>query len=166
MMELSELLIDRCDGYRLRGVEEVKRSGKTLHAMMVRRIFLVGRRNGAAVRIMKAKLGERDIVESGGLRELAAGNRQQQRLHDQRIDCERANQPSPEGARSRVCLIWSDCHAHKSLVLRLSGFQFDPDQAGFASQATPMRRLSIVCKVGAARVVEIAGSSSEQERKP
>jgi hypothetical protein len=134
MMELSELLIDQCNGRRLRRVQQAKRSGKTLHAMMVRRIFLVGRCNGAAIRIMKAKLGERDIVESGGLRELAAGNRQQQRLHDQRIDRERANQPPPEGARFQSCLICSNAHVHN--VLRYQALDFTGiDRFGFSRGA-------------------------------
>ena len=72
-------------------------SGKTLQTVMVGGMFLlVGGRNRAAVGVMQAKLGERNLVEDRSLGELGSGHRQQQRLHDQGIDRDRADQPSPE----------------------------------------------------------------------
>jgi hypothetical protein len=70
---------------------------KTLHTVMVGgKFFLIGRRNGAALGIMQAKLSERNLVEDRGLGELGSGYRQQQRLHNQGIDRDRADQLSPE----------------------------------------------------------------------
>ena len=75
----------------------MKRPGKTLQAMVgMGMLMLVGRRDGAAVRIVKAKLREREIVKDRGLGELGSSNGQEQRLDDQRIDRNRADQPSPE----------------------------------------------------------------------
>src|SRR5581483_8214438 len=162
MTELSELLIGQCDSRRLRRVQQAKRSGKTLHAMMVGRIFLVGRCNGAAIRIMKAKLGERDIVESSGLRELAPGNRQQQRLHDQCIDRERANQSLPEGARFQSCLIWSNAHVHTSYDTRPP---ISPKSTGSASPEVPSLRFSIVCRGGVARLIVGGRATLHAEKK-
>jgi len=65
--------------------------------MLVRGMFvLVSRRNRAAIRVMQAKLRERNFVKDGRLGELASHYRQQQRLHDQSIDRDDADQPSPE----------------------------------------------------------------------
>ena len=83
-----------------------KGAGKALQTMLMRRmLLLVGGRNRAAVRVMLAKLGERNVVKDGRLGELASHDRQQQRLHDQGIDRNRANQPSPEQAQFRASLI-------------------------------------------------------------
>jgi hypothetical protein len=59
-------------------------------------MLLIGRRDRTAIGIMLAKLSKCDIVENGRLRKLAAGDRQQQRLHDQGTDRNRADQRSPE----------------------------------------------------------------------
>ena len=78
---------------------------------------LVGRRNRAAVRVMLTKLRERYFVEDGCLGSLASQYRQQQRLHDQRIDRKDADQPSPEWSPLQTCLIWSGLHADKRMLL-------------------------------------------------
>lgn len=86
--------------------------------MLVRGVFvLIGRRDRAAVRVMQAKLRERNFVKDRCLGELASRYRQQQRLHDQSIDRNDADQPSPERAQFRVSLIWSGWHAHKRRLL-------------------------------------------------
>ena len=72
---------------------------------MRRVLLLVSGRNRAAVRVMQAKLGERNVVQHRRLSELASRDRQQQRLHDQGIDRNRANQPSPEQAQPHTSLI-------------------------------------------------------------
>ena len=83
--------------------------------MLVCGVFvLVGRRNRTAIRVMKAKLGERNFVKDGRLGELASRYRQQQRLHNQSIDRDDADQPSPERSPLRTCLIWSGLHAHRA----------------------------------------------------
>ena len=76
--------------------------------------FLVGRRNRAAIRVMKAELRERNLIEDRCLSKLASRNRQEQRLHDQSIDRNDADQPSPERPQFRTCLIWSGLHAHRA----------------------------------------------------
>ena len=117
--KFAELLMGRRGRYCLRRVEKMESSRETLQAMLMERMsFLVGGRNGTAIRIVQAELGERNSVKGAGLRELGTSNRQQERLHDQGIDRERADQPSPERWRSRTCLVWSDGHAHGRVVLR------------------------------------------------
>jgi hypothetical protein len=69
----------------------------------------------AAVRLMQTQLGERNIVESGSLRELSASDRKQQRLHDQRANRDRGNQPPPEG-ESRSDLISRSSHGHELIL--------------------------------------------------
>jgi len=93
----AEVLVDRYDGYDLRRIKKVKCAGKALQAVLVRRVLLlIGWRDRAAVRIVLAELGERDLVQDGSLRELAAKHRQQQRLHHQGIDRDDAYQLAPE----------------------------------------------------------------------
>jgi hypothetical protein len=75
----------------------MKRPGKTLHTVIVRGMFfLIGGRSRAAIRVMRAKFSERNLVKDRSLGELGARHRQQQRLQDQSIDRDRADQPSPE----------------------------------------------------------------------
>jgi hypothetical protein len=45
---------------------------------------------------MHAELGKRKVVSGGSLGQLGANDGKQQRLHDQRIDSGRTNQPSPK----------------------------------------------------------------------
>ena len=116
-MQLAVFPIGRCDGYGLLGVEKMKGPGKTLQTVVVRgMLLLIGRRNRAAIRVMQAKLGERNLVEDRRLRELGSRYRQQQRLHRQSIDRNRAHQPSPELPQFQTCLIWSASHAHKLIL--------------------------------------------------
>lgn len=97
MAQLAEFPIGGCDGYGLRRVEKMKGPRKALHTVMVGgKFLLIGRCNGAALGIMQAKLSERDLVEDRGLGELGSGYCQQQRLHNQGIDRDRADQLSPE----------------------------------------------------------------------
>jgi hypothetical protein len=97
------------------GIKKMERTGKALQTVLMRGVFfLVGRRNRAAIRVMKAKLGERNFVKDRCLGELASPNRQEQRLHDQSIDRDYADQPSPEWPQFRTCLIWSGLHAHRA----------------------------------------------------
>jgi len=67
--------------------------------------FLVGWCNRAAICVMQTKLGEGDFVEDRCLRQLVSSERQQQRLHDQRIERKHADQLSPERTTPLVCLI-------------------------------------------------------------
>ena len=98
-------------------IKKVKGSGKTLQTMLVGgMLVLVGRRTSAAIRVMQAKLGERNLVEDGGLGELGSRYRQQQWLHRQSIDRDRADQLSPEQPPFRTRLIWSGSHAHKLML--------------------------------------------------
>jgi hypothetical protein len=114
-VQLAVFPIGRCDGYGLLGVEKMKGPGKTLQTVVVRgMLLLIGR---AAIRVMQAKLGERNLVEDRRLRELGSRYRQQQRLHRQSIDRNRADQPSPELPQFQTCLIWSASHAHKLILL-------------------------------------------------
>jgi hypothetical protein len=85
------------DRYRSWSIQEVKCSGKTKYAVVMPMVFgLVGRRDRTTVRRIQAKLGERKIVKGGSIGHLGADDRQQERLHNQRINSRRANQPSPE----------------------------------------------------------------------
>jgi len=59
-------------------------------------LLLVGRGNGAAIRLMQAQLGEREIAKSGSLGKLRSDDCQQQWLHHQRVDRDGADQASPE----------------------------------------------------------------------
>lgn len=153
MIELPELLAGQRDGYRPWRVEKMIGSRKALYAAVVIRVFLlVGRRNGGTVRIVSAKLGEGNIVENRGLRELGARNRYEQRLHHQCIDRKRADQPSPERSRSRTRLIWSVSHAHKSITRCCSGFQIRSGSSSLASRGAPTQPLTIDCKTGLARL--------------
>lgn len=89
-------------------------SGKTQQAMIMCAMFLlVGRRNGAAISVMEAKLGQRKIVDGGSLGQLGAHDRKQQWLHDKRIDGRRADKPSPATPQSPTCLLWPGSHAHE-----------------------------------------------------
>ncbi len=100
------------------GIQQVKCSGKTKQAVVMRWMFLlVGWRNGAAASVMLAKLGKRQFVKSGSLGQLGANDRNQQRLHDKRIDGSRANQPSPETPQSQTRLIWPGSHAHELMLM-------------------------------------------------
>ena len=90
--------------------------GKALQTMVGGVFLLVVGRNRTAVRVVQAKLGERNVVKDCRLGELASRNRQQQRLHGQSIDRDRADQPSPEQSQPRTCLIWPASHAHKRLI--------------------------------------------------
>src|SRR5579872_177185 len=97
MAQLAEFPVKRCNTDGLRRIQKVKCSGKTLQAMVgMGRFVLVGRRGGAAVRIVKAKLREREIGKDRGLGELGSSDVLEQRLDDQRIDRNRDNQPSPK----------------------------------------------------------------------
>jgi hypothetical protein len=69
----------------------------------------------AAVYPMQAQLGERKIVKSRSLGKLSTNDRKQQRLHDQRVNRCRANQPSPEAQPTR--LISHDSHAHELMLI-------------------------------------------------
>lgn len=84
-------------------------------------LLLIGRRNGAAICTMQAKLRERDLVEDGCLGGLASQYRQQERLHDQSTNRKDADQPSPERSSLQTCLIWSGLHADKRMLLYRSG---------------------------------------------
>ena len=94
----------------------MKCPGKTLQTVVGGMFLPVVGRNGATARVVQAKLGERNVVKGRGLGELASRNRQQQRLHGQSIDRDRADQPSPEQSQLRTCLIWPASHAHKRLI--------------------------------------------------
>ena len=97
LAQLAEFPIGRRDGYGLLGVEKMKSPGKTLQTVMMCGMFLlIGGRSRATVGVMQAKLGERNLVEDRRLRKLGSRYRQQQRLHRQSIDRNRADQPSPE----------------------------------------------------------------------
>jgi hypothetical protein len=61
----------------LRRAKKNKRPGKALQAVLLCGMFLIGRRDGAAIGFVLAKLGERHLVESGRLRKLASCDRQQ-----------------------------------------------------------------------------------------
>jgi hypothetical protein len=75
----------------------MKCSGKTKYAVVMPMVFgLAVWRGRAAVSRIQAKLGERKIVKGGSIGHLGADDRDQERLHDQRINGRRANQPSPE----------------------------------------------------------------------
>jgi hypothetical protein len=89
----------------LRCAEQNKGAGKTLQTVLLRGMLLIGRRDRAAIGVMLAKFGESCLVERGRLRKLASGDRQQQRLHGQGIDRNRANQPSPEQSQPQASLI-------------------------------------------------------------
>jgi hypothetical protein len=89
----------------LRGAKKNKGRGKALQTVLLGGMFLIGRRGRAAIGVMLAKLSERGLFESGRLRKLAPDHRQQQGLHDQGIDRNRANQPSPEKTQLRASLI-------------------------------------------------------------
>jgi hypothetical protein len=103
---LAKLPINGRNGYGLRSTVENKGPRKALQTVLVCGVLLlVGRRDRAAIGVMLAKLGECSFVESGRLRKLASHDRQQQRLHDQGIDCDRADQPPPEHAEFRASLI-------------------------------------------------------------
>jgi hypothetical protein len=69
----------------------------------------------AAVGLMQTHLGKGNIIESGSLGELSTGDRKQQRLHDQRVNRGRRNQPPPEG-ESRSDLISRSSHAHELIL--------------------------------------------------
>ena len=114
-MQLAVFPIGSCDGYGLLGVEKMKGPGKTLQTVVVRgMLLLIGR---AAIRVMQAKLGERNLVEDRRLSELGSRYRQQQWLHRQSIDRDRADQLSPEQPPFRTRLIWSGSHAHTRMLL-------------------------------------------------
>ena len=83
----------------------MKRPGEAKQTAIICGVCLrVGGSSGAAVRLMHAELGKRKVVSGGSLGQLGANDGKQQRLHDQRIDSGRANQPSPK-TRSRPRLI-------------------------------------------------------------
>lgn len=88
-----------------------------MQAVLLRGMFLIGWRDRIAIGIMLAKLRERRVIESGRLRKLASGDRQQQRLHGKGIDRNRANQPSPEQPQFRATLIWSGWHAQAHIAI-------------------------------------------------
>ena len=116
--KLAELAVGKRNGNRFGSVEDVKGPGTAMHAMLVRRVLLlIGRRSGTAVRIVQTELGERSLVKNRSLGKLAARNRQQQWLHDQGIDRDRADQLAPEGSQSRSCLIWSALHVQERILL-------------------------------------------------
>jgi hypothetical protein len=94
--QLAELRINGRNGCGLRRAEKNKGPRKALQAVLLCGMFLIGRREGAAIGAVLAKLSERNVVESGRLGKLASRDRQQQRLHGEGIDRNRANQPSPE----------------------------------------------------------------------
>jgi hypothetical protein len=59
-----ELPVNGRNGYGLRDIEKNKCPGKALQTMLVRGMFaLVSRRNRAAIRVMQAKLRERNFVK-------------------------------------------------------------------------------------------------------
>jgi hypothetical protein len=121
----AEVLVDRCDGYWSRTIQEMKCSGKTKQTMiMSRMVLLISGRNRAAVRVMQAKLGQGKIIKARSLSQLGTNDRQQQRLHHQRIDSCRANQPSPETPQSQANVILPASHAHE---YRWSGPSGNPD---------------------------------------
>jgi copper(I)-binding protein len=78
-------------------------------------LLVCGSGRGAVV-LVQAQLGERNIVESGSLGELSPSDRKQQRLHDQRTNRGRGNQPSPEG-ESGSDLISRGSHAHELILM-------------------------------------------------
>jgi hypothetical protein len=79
----------------------MKCPGKTLQTVMgCRKFLLIGGRNWAAVRVMQAKLSERNLVEDRSLGDLGSRYRQQQRLHDQCKDRDRGGQSLPEQRKS------------------------------------------------------------------
>jgi hypothetical protein len=89
------------NGDGLRRIEKLKCPGETKQAMVERRMLrLIGRRNRTAVGGVQAKLGYGKVVDGGSVGKLGTNRRQQKRLHHQRIDCRRANQPSPEVPKS------------------------------------------------------------------
>jgi hypothetical protein len=51
---------------------------------------------------------------------LSAGEAKQQRLHDERVDRRRTDQPSPE-AKSRTCMIPRGSHDHELMLMESDG---------------------------------------------
>jgi hypothetical protein len=80
-------------------------------------VGLVSRCDWAAVGRVKANLGKGKVVKDGSIGQLGTDNRQQQRLHHQRIDRRRANQPSPESPQSQIRVALPDSHDHELMLI-------------------------------------------------
>ena len=78
LTQLAEFRTDRGDSYRPRGIQEMKRSGKTKQTVVMCRMFLlIGRRGRAAIGLMQAKRGNRKIIKGGSLGQLWTDNSKQ-----------------------------------------------------------------------------------------
>ncbi len=128
-------------------------------------LFLIGRRNGAAVRVMQTKLRERDFVENGCLGGLASQYRQQQRLHDQCIDRKHPDQRSPERSPLQTCLIWSGLHTDKYMLLYRvrDRVRFPISTVGGSGVATPAE--PSLWRTHAKRKLADNGISHENDRR-
>jgi hypothetical protein len=110
LLNPANLRTKALDSYRPWPIQQMKRPGKTKFAVMRRLFLMVGGRDGAAIRRVKAKLGPGKTVKCRSLRKLRACERKQKRLHNERIDGRRADQPLPVSPPSRAGLVRPDAH--------------------------------------------------------
>jgi hypothetical protein len=114
LAQLARFRTNQRDCYWIGGLKEVECPCKAKQAVVIRGMLLLLVRGcgRAAVGLMQTQPGKGNIVESGSLGELSTGNRKQQRLHDQRVNRGRGDQPPPVG-ECRSDLISRSSHAHE-----------------------------------------------------
>ena len=109
-------------------------------------LLLVSGRGRGAVGLMQTQLGKRNILESRSLGELSASDRKQQRLHDQRANRHRGNQPPPEG-KSRSDLILRSSHAHELILANAWSHRKPANRKGLEPNASIVGTMGVATPI-------------------